>query len=462
MIQSLTMLIVASTICRYLSGGFLVKQSLPIVTRNFAIPVSHGKSNSKAPRPPAPVTCGEEMELYIDDLSNLGLGVGRKLHNGANWVIMVPLVLPGETVKIIIKRNLATYSEADLLEVITPSNDRVAPPCKYFSVCGGCQYQHMNITAQRKWKTKQVSAALQRIAKLGNISVRDTVGSEHTFKYRSKLTPHCVNITTTDNTGKSTGESLVFGFQKRATNEIVDVDHCLVASDGINNEYGKVRASLISGGVANNVDSTLLFRETVGGVTSDAHEMVSHTVHDITFQFKAGEFFQNNPHVLPLLVQHVVYQAAGGGCEFLIDAYCGSGLFALSAAQRFKKVLGIEISQASINAAVANACNNNIQNAEFTRGEAQHIFKQAKSLPAAKTVVVLDPPRRGCDVVFLQQLIAFAPRRIVYVSCEPTTQARDAQRLVQAGYQIVDVTPFDLFPQTRHIETIITFVKVCE
>lgn len=450
------MVIIASIVFRNLSRSLLVKPLPHNFVRAFTVSATHGQT-SKLPilKPPPPILCEEEVEVYIDNLSNLGMGVGRKSFNGISWVIMVPFVLPGELVKVRIKRNLGSYSEADLLEVITPSNARVTPPCRYFATCGGCQYQHMDITMQRKWKASQVSAALQRIAKIENVDVKETVGTEHVYKYRAKLTPHCANASSSVQNEGNLANKVIVGFQVRNTNDIVDVEECIVASDAINAEYRKVRNQL----AVKDSESQLLFREFDGGITTDPHKLVSHTVNGITFQFKAGEFFQNNLYMLPLMVQHVVTQAAGDGCAYLIDAYCGSGLFALSAAKQFKKVLGIEVSQASVNAAVANARSNNISNVEFARGEAQHIFKQAKKFAAADTVVVLDPPRRGCDAVFLHQLIAFAPRKVVYVSCEPTTQARDAQRLMQAGYRIADVTPFDLFPQTRHIENVMTFLK---
>lgn len=443
----------SSIVFRSFSNALFAKHFPYESFRSFGTLRSFGTSKSKEKFTP-PVSCNDELELYIEDLSNLGLGVGRKNYNGHNWVIMVPLVLPGESVKVRIKRNLGTYSEAELVKVIIASDDRVVPPCKYFSVCGGCQYQHMNITAQRNWKRSQVSTALQRIAKIEDACVQDTIGTDHVYSYRAKLTPHYKN--------DSSNCHVITGFQLRSTNEIIDVDHCMVASDAINEEYENLRSKLRAGANINSTNAgQLLFRESVGRVTSDPQKIVSETVNGIEFQFKAGEFFQNNPFVLPLVIQHVISQAAGDECDFLIDAYCGSGLFALSAASRFKKVLGIEVSQKSVEAAISNARLNNIYNVEFTRGEAQHIFKRAKilPLPPENTVVVLDPPRRGCDPAFLRQLISFAPRKVVYVSCEPTTQARDTQHILQAGYRILDVTPFDMFPQTRHVESIITFVK---
>jgi tRNA/tmRNA/rRNA uracil-C5-methylase (TrmA/RlmC/RlmD family) len=163
-------------------------QTLPrACRRTFSL---SSTATSVRPKLPAPIACEEVIELQIDDLSNLGMGVGRKNFNGTNWVIMVPRVLSGELVKVQIKRNFAAFSEATLLEVLKASADRVKPPCKYFNSCGGCQYQQMNIESQRKWKTSQVAAAMKRIAKIDDIVVNNIVGAEPVYHYRSKITPH--------------------------------------------------------------------------------------------------------------------------------------------------------------------------------------------------------------------------------------------------------------------------------
>lgn len=364
---------------------------------------------------------------------------------------MVPRVLPGESVKVQVNHNYKSYSEATLLEVLVPSHDRVAPLCPYFASCGGCQYQHMNITSQRKWKQAQVSTAIRKIAGLSDITVNETVGTEHEYHYRSKITPHYEQASVPN-------AADVVGFQQRNSRNIVDVESCKVASKAINLKLTVLRKELLSS--ANEMPSgPLLLRESDGGrVATDPHEGVTQTVGDIKFHVKAKEFFQNNPYVTELLVKHVLEQARGDMCNHLVDTYCGSGLFALSAAKHFQSVHGVEISALSVEAAQNNARLNNIKNVKFLKGDANMIFAKLKKVPAEETVVVIDPPRRGCDVSFLSQLFAFKPRKLVYISCEPTTQARDAERIVKEGYEITNVTPFDMFPQTRHIENAITFV----
>jgi 23S rRNA (uracil1939-C5)-methyltransferase/tRNA (uracil-5-)-methyltransferase len=414
---------------------------------------------------PFPFAFQEEVTITITDITNLGSGVGRKkLENGTEWVIMVPLVLPGEVVTVKVSKNYASYSEASLVSILTVSPDRITPQCKYFTSCGGCQYQHMSITAQRHWKWSQVKDSLQRIGHLTDVNVSPVIGTSELYGYRSKLTPHYDR--------KHANQDAAIGFLQRGTKHIVDITDCIIATDNIRASFNKMRtelkATILGPGKSTKDGATLLFRETDdGNVERDYRRNVTQTVGGILFRYKAGEFFQNNPFLLPALVEHVLRQATATGsnkcnavaCSYLIDAYCGSGLFALSCAASFREVFGVEVSHQAVAAATDNAARNKITNAKFLCGPAGDIFSKVMHLPRDETVMVLDPPRSGCDEPFLQQLYAFGPRRVVYVSCDPATQARDAKGLVAAGYSVVDVTPFDLFPQTRHIESVMTFER---
>jgi tRNA (uracil-5-)-methyltransferase len=224
-------------------------------------------------------------------------------------------------------------------------------------------------------------------------------------------------------------------------------------------KYAEARKSIEKSAVGKKKGATLLFREADDGVVeTDNRAYITQTVKNIKFKFKAGEFFQNNPYVLSLMQEHVVKAAVGHGCKYLIDTYCGSGLFSLCAADQFTHVFGVEISEPAVRAATQTAAANGIKNAEFLCGASEQIFSKVKHLRRNETVIVVDPPRKGCDAAFLEQLFVFGPRKIVYVSCDPATQARDAKLIVAEGYEVVDVTPFDLFPQTRHIENVMTFI----
>jgi len=184
----------------------------------------------------------------------------------------------------------------------------------------------------------------------------------------------------------------------------------------------------------------------------------SEKVGELTFSFLAKDFFQNNPFILPDFTDYAAKQATHSNNKFLIDAYCGSGLFALSLAKHFDKVKGIEVSETSTSWAHQNAKLNNIDNTEFIAASAEAIFKSI-DFPAKQTTVVIDPPRAGCSQEFLDQLFNYAPNTCVYISCEPATQMRDLKYFLESGYKIKDIQPFDLFPQTRHLECIVTLTK---
>lgn len=420
---------------------------------------------------PFPFHYHEEITLEIIDITNLGLGVGRvTLPDGKKWVVMVPTVLVGEEVRVRIYRNYDSYSEADLVEVIQASPDRVLPQCAYFQQCGGCQYQHINITTQRIWKQNQVISLLQRIAGLSSeitSQVKEVVGTDHLYHYRSKISPHydlpSKHNSTASSSATSSTSGLKIGFQQRNSRIVVDIDQCIIASKEINQKYTEVRQSLHNKFADPNFTrpkygATLLFRHADNDyICTDHREVIQQTVKDITFQFKAGEFFQNNPYVLPLMIDHVMKYAIDPQCKYLVDAYCGSGLFALHGASSFEHVYGVEVSDLAIKAAQQNAQQNNIDNVSFLCASSEAIFKQIQHLPSEQTVMIIDPPRKGCDEVFLKQLFAFQPHKVIYVSCDPATQARDTKAIVSHGYDIVDITPFDLFPQTRHIENVMVF-----
>ncbi len=204
--------------------------------------------------------------------------------------------------------------------------------------------------------------------------------------------------------------------------------------------------------------ATLLLRASQDQVLTQSSQIAVEDVDGLRFEFQAGDFFQNNPFILPAFVRHVATEAKASGARFLLDAYCGSGLFALSCAKHFERVTGVEISESSVAKAKHNAEINRITNAQFIAGSAERILANVTS-PSSGTAVIVDPPRAGCGESFLTQLIAFAPRSVIYVSCNPATQMRDLAKFTEAGYQLCKVQPFDLFPQTRHLECVISLIK---
>ncbi|MEJ1973734.1 MAG: methyltransferase domain-containing protein [Lacunisphaera sp.] len=247
--------------------------------------------------------------------------------------------------------------------------------------------------------------------------------------------------------------------------------HCDIATPEINAKLPEVRAKTHARLAAGEYkrDATLLLRHAQEGVITDYDAVIHEVIPQQGLSapssqlpaspaFPRRDFFQNNPFILPVFTAYARGQAAGSGARFLVDAYCGSGLFALSCAPAFERVAGVELSATSVKFATENAAANGINNATFRAGDAAQIFA-GLDFPPAATAVIIDPPRKGCDESFLSQLLAFGPRAVVYVSCDPATQMRDLKSFLAAGYQLTAVQPFDLFPQTRHLECVITLVK---
>jgi tRNA/tmRNA/rRNA uracil-C5-methylase (TrmA/RlmC/RlmD family) len=464
----------------------------------------------------------QEIELEIATLTNLGLGLGRvvlpdvgskagqpsienresKIENTGGWVVMVPFTLPGERVRVRVFRNHKNFSEADLVAVLQPSPDRVAARCPLFGRCGGCQYQHLNYAGQLRWKQQQVAELLEHMAGI-TFAVSPVVASPREYGYRSKITPHFAAPRASAPAGVAGAASRVLGselsdpahpaaevvgaperaeepkparegapfpigFLRQGTRfDIVDVPHCPIATDAINTRLGAVREAVHARAATYTRGATLLLREASGVVTTDYDAVITETITAATagaapaalrLHFLARDFFQNNPFILPAFTGYVRAQAAASGARFLVDAYCGSGLFALTAASAFERVAGVEISDSSVRFARENAAANGIANATFLAADAAAIFGGLE-FPAADTAVIIDPPRKGCDESFLQQLFAFGPRAVVYVSCDPATQMRDLRHFLSAGYVLTAAQPFDLFPQTRHLECVLTLVR---
>mmetsp|Transcript_21099 Transcript_21099/g.32223 ORF Transcript_21099/g.32223 Transcript_21099/m.32223 type:complete len:527 (-) Transcript_21099:62-1642(-) len=458
------------------------------------------------------------VDIQIESLSDMGWGQGPIVNPPedfpkdvpANWQVRVPLVLEGEIARVKIFRNYDTYSDADLVAVLQESPDRVKPKCPLAGTCGGCQFQHMKIDKQRAWKTEYVRKGLieQQIAgytTTTTTSILDTIlfpakGTDEIYEYRSKITPHYQAPTKVAGGGDEEYELEHIGFQQFFSRQLVDVEECVIATPAINDTYKATRLSLqqqAKEGKLHNrkkqkktrrnkggVGATLLFRQADDDaegnpvVVTDNKEYMTTTIKGLKFKYQAGNFFQNNNYVTPLMVDGVLEAAIAPTADgvvptHLIDCYCGSGLFALSVSSKLELVVGIEVQEKAVQEATENAKANDITNCQFVAASAEAIFLSPPAIkvegyedvkvadfPRDKTVVVLDPPRKGCSGKFLEQLYAYGPQRVVYMSCGPATQARDAKGIVEiGGYDIVSIQPFDLFPQTKHIECLMVFEK---
>ena len=362
---------------------------------------------------PGKFTYHQEVELEIATITNLGEGLARV----EGWVVFVAGALPGEKVVARIWHNSANFSRGDLVRVVVPSPHRVQPRCDLFGECGGCQYQNLAYPQQLEWKRRQVAEAFERLGGL-KVDVDPCHPSPKQYGYRSKITPHFMTPRRAD---------FPIGFLAAGTSRrVIDVPKCPIATDAINASLARARKDI---------------------------RVVTEKVGAIQLKFLAGEFFQNNPSVLEQFVGHAIQLAHDSGAKHLVDTYCGSGLFALSGARRFESVNGVEVSAEAARKAAENATLNRFLNCRFIAGSAESIFKKIP-VEGSESAVIVDPPRKGCDEAFLDQLDAFGPRRIVYVSCAPDTQARDVKYLCAKGWKVISVRPFDLFPQTRHVECI--------
>ncbi len=389
---------------------------------------------------PGKFTYHQEIEVEIATITNLGEGLARV----DGWVVFIPGALPGEKIVARVWHNSANFSRADLVRVVVPSPHRVQPRCDLFGECGGCQYQNLAYPQQLEWKRKQVAEAFERLGGL-KVEVDACHPSPKQYGYRSKITPHFMTPRRAD---------FPIGFLASGTSRrVIDVPKCPIATDAINSSFAKSRKEIRGNPGRFERGATLLFRDCEEGVITDPRQVVTEKVGAIQLKFLAGEFFQNNPSVLEQFVGYAIKLAQESGAKHLVDTYCGSGLFALSGARQFESVNGVEVSAEAARKAAENATLNRLVNCRFIAGSAESIFKNIP-VNGADSAVIVDPPRKGCDEAFLEQLHRFNPRRIVYVSCAPDTQARDLKYLCTLGWKVIAVRPFDLFPQTRHVECI--------
>jgi len=402
--------------------------------------------------------------LQLTTIVHGGAVMGR--HEGR--VIFVPYALPGEAVRVEITEDKGRYGFARLVELLSPSPDRVAPPCRYFGPtgCGGCQWQHMAYEAQLRFKTEIVADQLTRIGKIIAPVVHPTWPDSSGWAYRNHAQFH-------------PAPDGGLGFQGGVSNKVVAVEECPILHPSLSDLYttldldfeGLLRLSLRAGTATG--DRMLIF-ETVDdlppGLESDlpvscvlllsdgihvnliGNNHITETVAGHTYRISAPFFFQVNTPQAAQLVRQVLEYLDLRGDETVLDGYCGVGLFTVHLAERAGLVIGVELSSAAVADLLENTAD--FDNVEVVEGPVEAALPDLDiSLDAA----VVDPPRAGVDRFALDALVAARPARIVYVSCDPATLARDAGRLARAGYRLVEVQPVDMFPQTYHVESVALF-----
>ncbi|MFG6121424.1 23S rRNA (uracil(1939)-C(5))-methyltransferase RlmD [Thalassobacillus sp. B23F22_16] len=449
-------------------------------------------------KPKPPVQKNQRVELTFEDLTHEGDGVGKI----DGYPLFVPYGLPGEkaTVKVIkVKKN---FGFGKLLDLHEKSPERVEPPCNVFFQCGGCQIQHMSYDMQLEMKQKQVKDAMRKIGHLEHVPVHPVKGLKDPWRYRNK-----VQMPVGERDGR-----LVAGFYQKRSHNIIDMDTCVVQDEsndrmveavrriaeryGIRaydeeNNRGALRHIMVRTGQNTKDVMVVLVTRTeklenqdeiideirdaypsVKSIVQNVNpkrtnvvlgddtkvlygeEYIYDTIGEIKFAISPKSFYQVNPTQTKTLYDQALEYAALTGKEQVIDAYCGIGTISLFLAQNAKKVYGVEVVPEAVADAKANAKLNHIDNAEFYVGQAEKVMPWWKSQGLDPDVIVVDPPRKGCDDQLLQSMLEMEPERIVYVSCNPSTLARDLRILEDGGYETKEVQPVDMFPQTSHVECV--------
>ena len=363
----------------------------------------------------------ETVEVVIEKLVYGGDGFGRI----DGQAVFVPGTAPGDVVRARVVERKKGFLRAEPVELVTPGPGRREPPCPLVGRCGGCQLQHVDYATQAAAKGEFVREALVRIGRLdlpGPIHVH--ADAEHELGYRVRATAHVAR----------TRGGPLFGFYEARTHRIVDVPSCPLFVPELDAEWQRAREPGAMPGGTTEVEISAGDEVTIAG---------------IRYRFGAGTFFQVNRFMLDALVDGAIGGEPGGGLA--LDLYAGVGLFAIPLARRFERVVAVEGNRRAADYARANAKMNGARNVQVVVEPVERWLDRAEG---TADLVVLDPPRTGLGREGAAALARLAPGRIVYVSCDPATLARDARVLVDAGYVLEKVEAYDLFPQTYHVEAI--------
>ena len=365
---------------------------------------------------------GDKINLTIHDLAFGGEGVGRI----DDFVVFVPFVIVGETVEAEITEVKKNFARAKLLRVVTPSPERVAPECRYFGACGGCQYQHIAYAAQLRFKHKQIGDLFERVGKISPEKIQPVLPCPAPYGYRNRIMIR--------SQWNGPAKKLVIGFIRADNNFVEDIEACKISEPALNKQITQVRAN----------------PPPKGGIK------VVLRVQPENWEVPPDSFFQNNFFLLPKLVETVREFLRAGSARHLIDLYCGVGFFGIEAADVVESFVGVEYDQLAIKAARQNAAARNITNGEFISAKVETALPELlQKFSADKTSVILDPPRKGCWPETLELLRQTKPAQVIYVSCHPATMARDLNILCADGvFELARLQPLDMFPQTQHAECV--------
>jgi 23S rRNA (uracil1939-C5)-methyltransferase len=403
-----------------------------------------------------------EIDVELTALVYGGDAMGR-LPDGR--AVFVPYGLPGELVRVRLVEEKRGHARAELVSVLRPSPERIEPRCAHFGMCGGCHYQHLPYERQLAVKTAILREQLERIAGIANPPLNAPVPAPAPWYYRNtvqfSLTPQ--------------GQ---VGYQRAGSHDVVAITECHLPEAPLNDLWPQLAFEAETGiqrvelrlGMEDDLLVTLesddpqppefevdlpvsaVHLGPAGPLVLAGDDYTVIAVHDRPFRVSAGAFFQVNTAQAEAMVSHLLAILPLRAGSTLLDIYCGAGLFSAFFAPRVARLVAIELSPAACRDFVANL--DEFENVELYEGAAEVILP---SLKLKADVAIVDPPRSGLDRAALDALIKLAPATLAYVSCDPSTLARDARRLLQAGYRLTQITPFDLFPQTYAVESISLF-----
>lgn len=387
------------------------------------------------------------LRLSLTALAPTGEAIGR----ADGLVVFVPGGLPGETVEVDVVFRRRSFARGRLRRVITPAAGRIAPVCPHFGRCGGCDLQHMDGDAQLRFKTDAVREQLSRLGGIANADVRACLPSPRPWRYRNH----------TQFAALAGGR---LGYHAEGSADIVPIDDCPITAEEVLAvarhaaapplpESIDARAGLTGAGRAR------AFRAADGAPGAPEGDATLHErIAGFDFAFSPRNFFQVNPFAAETLVAEVLAAAAPRAGQRALDVYCGVGLFTLPLAAATGFAAGIEADGTAVQFARRNAAAAGLSEVtRFHAGPADALMGGPATTGANWDLVVVDPPRAGLDRGALQALLGLATGRIIYVSCDPATLARDAKAMVAEGYALRYAQPVDLFPQTRHVETVACF-----
>ena len=437
---------------------------------------------------PSPPNIGDRIDVEIDRLGYGGDGVAHP----DGFTLFIPRSTPGDKLSATVTEVRRQYGRALPVEILQASPARVTPTCSHYATCGGCHYQHINPDLVVDQKVLQIRDSFERYGP-GLVEIRPIVRPDRTWNYRNRVTYRRA----------PSGE---LGFVRWDTFGVVDIDSCPVAHDDLNSLWGKLRKILKEEPV-DRVQFVVLRRSTTGelaaifsttrglgkkllgqlslikemtsiSVTKIAPNAVSPSgkevhcasgsptitedVEGIRYILRPDLFFQIHPEITTRLVRDVV-TAAGSTPVRTLDLYCGAGLFTLALAKRKFETLGVDIEFEAIQAGAQSSYENGLQEyARFRAGKTDRILHFLHLDQERFTLAVADPPRRGLHPGDIEILPKLGIKRLLYVSCSPPTLARDAKRLVEKGYNVDWIQPYDMFPQTYHVEMLTSFTRNIE